>query len=59
MASINEADRQIISDLEALVVRSLFYDLAAVGSVEDGWFGVWSSGHFYPMQKAAEIGIAS
>jgi hypothetical protein len=47
------------SGLEALVVRSLFYDLAAVGSVEDGWFGVWSSGHFHPMQKAAEIGLAS
>ena len=45
--------------LEALVSRTLFYDLAAVGMVEDGWFGVWSSGHFYPMQKAAEIGIAS
>ena len=45
--------------LEALVSRTLFYDHAAVGMVEDGWFGVWSSGHFYPMQKAAEIGIAS
>ncbi len=45
--------------LESLVSRTLFYDLAAVGMVEDGWFGVWSSGHFYPMQKAAEIGIAS
>jgi hypothetical protein len=45
--------------LEALVSRALFYDLAAVGTVEDGWFGVWSSGQFYPMQKAAEIGLAS
>ncbi len=45
--------------LEALVSRALFYDLAAAGSVEDGWFGVWSSGRFYPMQKAAEIGLAS
>ena len=45
--------------LEALVSRALFYDLAAAGMVQDGWFGVWSSGHFYPMQKAAEIGIAS
>lgn len=45
--------------LEALVTRSLFYDLAAAGTVEDGWFGVWSSGLFFPMQKAAEIGLAS
>lgn len=45
--------------LEALVSRALFYDLAAAGSVEGGWFGVWSSGRFYPMQKAAEIGLAS
>jgi hypothetical protein len=45
--------------LEALVSRALFYDLAAAGTVEDGWFGVWSSGQFFPMQKAAEIGLAS
>jgi hypothetical protein len=45
--------------LEALVSRALFYDLAAAGTVEDGWFGVWSSGRFYPMQQAAEIGLAS
>lgn len=42
--------------LEALVSRALFYDLAAAGTVEDEWFGVWSSGRFYPMQRAAEIG---
>jgi hypothetical protein len=47
------------SGLEALVSRALFYDLAAAGTVEEGWFGVWSSGRFYPMQKAAEIGLAS
>ena len=45
--------------LEALVSRALFYDLAAAGTVEEGWFGVWSSGQFYPMQKASEIGLAS
>ena len=47
------------ANLEALVSRALFYDLAAAGVVEEGWFGVWSSGRFYPMQKAAEIGLAS
>ncbi|MFN4142614.1 DUF1285 domain-containing protein [Aestuariivirga sp.] len=45
--------------LEALVSRALFYDLAAAGRVEEGWFGVWSSGRFYPMQRAAEIGLAA
>jgi hypothetical protein len=44
--------------LEALVSRALFYDLAGAGVVEDGWFGVWSTGRFYPMQRAAEIGAA-
>ena len=42
--------------LEALVSRALFYDLVALGTVEGGWFGVWSSGQFYPMQPASEIG---
>ena len=45
--------------LEALVTRALFYDLAAVGMVKDGWFGVWSSGRFFSMQKAHEIGLTS
>lgn len=47
------------SGLEALVSRALFYDLVAAGTVEGDWFGVWSSGSFFPMQKAADIGIAS
>ena len=41
--------------LEALVSRALFYDLVAKGTVEEEWFGVWSSGKFFPMQKASEI----
>lgn len=45
--------------LEALVSRALFYDLVACGQVEDGWFGVWSSGQFFPMQRANEIGIVA
>ena len=43
-------------NLEALVSRALFYDLVALGVTEGEWFGVWSSGVFYPMQKADEIG---
>jgi hypothetical protein len=41
--------------LEALVSRALFYDLVAKGIVEGEWFGVWSSGEFFPMQRADEI----
>ena len=41
--------------LEALVSRALFYDLVALGCVEGEWFGVWSSGEFFPMQCADEI----
>ncbi|MCB1378917.1 MAG: DUF1285 domain-containing protein [Alphaproteobacteria bacterium] len=44
--------------LEALVSRALFYDLVAAGTVADGWFGVWSSSRFFPMQRAAEIGAS-
>lgn len=43
--------------LEALVSRALFYDLVARGMVEGEWFGVWSSGRFWPMKPAAEIGV--
>jgi hypothetical protein len=43
--------------LDALVSRALFYDLVAAGTVSGGWFGVWSSGEFFAMQKASEIGL--
>jgi hypothetical protein len=47
--------------LEALVSRAIFYDLVAAGVVErlDGkeWFGVWSGGRFWPMQRARDIGL--
>jgi uncharacterized protein len=43
------------SNLEALVSRALYYDLVALGVVVGDWFGVWSSGVFYPMQRAAEL----
>ena len=43
------------ANLEALVIRALFYDLVALGVTEGDWFGVWSSGIFYPMQRAAEL----
>jgi uncharacterized protein len=43
------------TNLEALVARSLFYDLVSIGSQKNGWFGVWSSGEFFPMKPMAEI----
>jgi hypothetical protein len=29
----------------------------ALGVVEAGWFGVWSSGVFFPMKRATDIGV--
>jgi uncharacterized protein len=44
-------------NLEALVSRALFYDLVALGNIEGDWFGLWSSGAFYPMKKAVDAGL--
>jgi hypothetical protein len=45
--------------LWALVKRALFYDLAALGEIAEhggeDWFGVRSSGIFFPMTRAAEL----
>jgi uncharacterized protein len=43
------------TNLDALVSRALFYDLVALGVTVGEWFGVWSSGVFYPMQRASEL----
>jgi hypothetical protein len=43
--------------LEGRLGRQAFYDLAEAGEVEDGWFGVWSGGRFWPMMPAAEAGV--
>lgn len=47
--------------LEALVARAIFYDLVEYGVTREidgvAWFGVWSSGQFFPMAPAAEIGL--
>ncbi len=41
--------------LEALVVRSVFYDLVALGEERDEVvFGVWSSGRFFALGRIAE-----
>ena len=47
--------------LEALVNRAVFYDLVELGVEEplDGtlWFGVWSSGQFYPFMPADQVRV--
>ena len=44
--------------IEALVARAIFYDLVTAGATEDGWFGVWSGGQFWRMQRSEEIGLS-
>jgi hypothetical protein len=50
---------RVRGDLWALVKRALFYDLVALGGGEqwrgEDWFGVRSSGLFFPMVRAQEI----
>jgi hypothetical protein len=50
---------KVRGELWALVKRALFYDLVALGEVEawngEDWFGVRSSGLFFPMRRASEI----
>ena len=41
--------------LEALIARSVFYDLVALGVEHGEDFGVWSHGQFFPICKAAEL----
>ena len=49
----------IRSNLEALIDRKSFYRLVELGCHEDHgderWFGVWSSGQFFPMIRSAEL----
>jgi hypothetical protein len=50
---------RVRGDLWALVKRSLFYDLVALGRTErvgrEDWFGVRSGGLFFPMRLAGEV----
>jgi hypothetical protein len=50
---------RVRGNLWALVKRALFYDLVALGRNEswrgEDWFGVRSSGEFFPMVRAEEI----
>lgn len=43
------------SDLEALIDRKSFYRLVDIGAHHDGWFGLWSSGVFFPIIPSDEL----
>ena len=47
------------SDLEALIDRKSFYRLADLGAHREvdgqSWFGLWSSGAFFPMIPSADL----
>jgi hypothetical protein len=43
------------ANLEALIDRKSFYRLVDLGAHHDGWFGVWSSGRFFPIIPSAEL----
>jgi hypothetical protein len=41
--------------LEALIDRKSFYRLVDLGDHDDGWFGLWSGGDFFPVSPSAEL----
>jgi hypothetical protein len=45
----------IRANLEALIDRKSFYRLVELGVHHDGWFGVWSSGTFFPIIPSVEL----
>ena len=45
----------IRADLEALIDRKSFYRLVELGAHNDGWFGIWSSGEFFPVIPSDEL----
>jgi uncharacterized protein len=60
-AGVKLAYVRVRGRLEARVGRAAFHDLAAAGCtmMHDGesWFGVWSSGRFWPMLATQEAGL--
>ncbi|MCB1342759.1 MAG: DUF1285 domain-containing protein [Pseudooceanicola sp.] len=43
------------ADLEALIDRKSFYRLVEIGAHHEGWFGLWSSGAFFPVIPSEEM----
>jgi len=48
----------IRDNLEALIDRKSFYRLVELGQHRDGWFGLWSSGAFFPIIPSDELDAA-
>lgn len=48
----------IRANLEALIDRKTFYRLVDLGAHHDGWFGLWSSGTFFPVIPSEELDAA-
>ena len=46
---------RVRANLDALIDRKSFYRLVEVGSHHNDWFGVWSSGTFFPIIPSAEL----
>lgn len=46
------------ANLEALIDRKSFYRLVELGAHHDGWFGLWSSGRFFPVIPSTELDTA-
>ena len=46
---------RIRSNLDALIDRKSFYRLVDLGAHHDDWFGVWSSGTFFPIIPSSEL----
>ncbi len=45
----------IRAGLEARIDRKSFYRMVDLGTVQGDWFGLWSSGQFFPIIPAAEL----
>jgi hypothetical protein len=45
----------IRAGLEALIDRKSFYRLVDIGKHHDGWFGLWSSGQFFPIIPSQDL----
>ncbi|MEN9061006.1 DUF1285 domain-containing protein [Ponticoccus litoralis] len=43
------------ANLEALIDRKSFYRLVDLGTHHDGWFGLWSSGRFFPLIPSEDL----
>ncbi|MCG7521137.1 DUF1285 domain-containing protein [Ruegeria sp. Ofav3-42] len=43
------------ANLEARIDRKSFYRLVDIATHKDGWFGVWSSGQFFPLIRSDDL----